>query len=338
MFGKHRRLHRPGGAFLPRFISAALAVLLFTALPVWFSPDPVSGHGPDTRSVPERNAPDLPTEADSLRQEQKSPLRAKDAVVTPEDAADRPRCLLLIGQDTRDASRRARSDTMILCAFRKNVPQLTLISFLRDLYVRIPGHPDGRLNAAYALGGMPLLKQTFQENFGIEIDGCIEVDFDRFTQLVDLLDGVSLELRRDEANSIAAACGTPLEEGLQRLSGEQALAYVRIRDLDPDSDFSRTLRQRKLLHAILDRCRSSSALTLMKFTGKALPLLSTDLSKRQLITFSYELLPMLEQLQTESLKIPADGTFQEKTIDGMAVLAADEAATRAYLQRILFPE
>ena len=133
-------------------------------------------------------------------------------------------------------------------------------------------------------------------------------------------------------------CGTSLEEGLQRLSGEQALAYVRIRNLDPDSDFSRTLRQRKLLHAILERCQSSSALTLMQFTGKALPLLSSDLSTRQLITLTYEILPMLEHLQTESLRIPADGTFQEKTVDGMAVLVADEAATREYLQNILLPK
>lgn len=338
MFGKHRRLHRPGGAFLSRFVSAALAALLLTALPVWFFPEPVPSQVPEILSVPESNAPELPSEADFPGQTHKSPLRARDAVIAPESTADRPHCLLLVGQDTRDTSRRARSDTMILCAFRKNEPRLTLISFLRDLYVRIPGHPDGRLNASYALGGMPLLKQTFRENFGIEIDGCIEVDFERFAQLVDLLDGISLELRQDEADSIAAACGTPLEQGLQQLSGKQALAYVRIRDLDPDSDFSRTLRQRKLLHAILERCRSSSALTLMKLTGNALPLLSTDLSRRQLITLAYELLPMLEQLQTESLRIPADDTFREETVNGMAVLVANEAATREYLHEILFPD
>ena len=322
MSGKYRRLHRPGDAALSRFTSAALALLLLAALPVWFY-------------VPSPEASEVSTDIPSLQKQEKSPLPVREAVITPETAPDRDHCLLLIGQDSRDPSQRERSDAMILCFFQSGSPKLKFVSFMRDLYVRIPGHPDGRLNTAYALGGMPLLKDTFRDNFGVTVDGCIEVDFERFVRLVDLMEGVSMELREDEAAVISEICGTSLSEGLQQLSGEQALAYVRIRNLDPDSDFSRTLRQRKLLHAIVERCRSVSPLKLLKLSGNALPLLSTDLSKSQLLAVTSDLLPLLNRLETESLRIPADGTFQEKTVDGMAVLVADESQTREYLHSIL---
>ena len=335
MSGKQRRLHHPGDTFLSRFASAALVLLLLTALPVWFSSQTVTE---TPMAAPPPQGPEAPAAPTPLKKQDKSPLPVREAVISPEFVPDRPHCLLLIGQDTRDNTQRARSDAMILCSFRKDDPQLTLISFLRDLYVRIPGHPDGRLNTAYALGGMPLLKQTFQENFGIEVDGCIELDFERFVRLVDLLEGISLELRQDEADSITESCTAPIAAGMQLLNGEQALAYVRIRNLDPDSDFSRTERQRKLLHAILDRCRSSSPLTLLKLSGHTLPLLSTDLSKSQLITLTASLLPSLDRLQPRSLRIPADGMFRESTVDGMAVLVADEEKTRQYLADILSVE
>ena len=115
--------------------------------------------------------------------------------------------IMLIGQDRRPGEARTRSDSMILCTFNKKTGQMTMTSFLRDLYVQIPGYQDNRLNVAYAAGGMPLLNETLKHNFGIHVDGNIEVDFTQFAQLVDLMGGVSMELRQDEANSINQSTG-----------------------------------------------------------------------------------------------------------------------------------
>lgn len=164
--------------------------------------------------------------------------------------------ILLVGQDRREGESQARSDSMILCTFNKHTKQLTMTSFLRDLYVPIPGHHNNRINAAYSEGGAALLDRTLRENFDLHIDGNIEVDFSQFSQIIDLLGGVQLELREDEAAEINKETGSGLSAGVQVLNGEQALTYARIRKLDADGDFSRTSRQRKLMNALLGSYRN----------------------------------------------------------------------------------
>ena len=85
--------------------------------------------------------------------------------------------ILLIGQDKREGESRQRSDSMILATLDKDQGTVSLTSFMRDLYVAIPGYSTTRINAAYAYGGMDLLDQTLEENFGVKIDGNVEVDF-----------------------------------------------------------------------------------------------------------------------------------------------------------------
>lgn len=78
-----------------------------------------------------------------------------------------------------------------------------MISFLRDLYVQIPGgYSDNRLNAAYVFGGFPLLMDTLHTNFGVSIDGCFEVDFSGFQSVIDILGGVDIEMTSKEARTI----------------------------------------------------------------------------------------------------------------------------------------
>ena len=161
--------------------------------------------------------------------------------------------ILLIGLDRRPGLAGCRSDTVILCSCDPASGELDLISFLRDRYLPIPGRGSDRLNAAYAYGGRDLLKQTLAENFGIDVDGCVEVDFSQFAQIVDALGGVRLHLREDEAARIRSlVAGSTVTGGEQLLNGEEALCFSRIRDLDPDGDQSRSRRQRSLLLGILD--------------------------------------------------------------------------------------
>lgn len=240
--------------------------------------------------------------------------------------------ILLIGQDHREGEdAQARSDSMILCTFRKDSDELTITSILRDLYVPIPGHHDNRINAAYSYGGMSLLKQTIEENFDISIQGCVEVDFSQFSQIIELLGGVELELRQDEADYINKETGSTLSAGLQRLSGPEALTYSRIRSLDVDSDFSRTNRQRKVLTAIFNGYRQANVPQLLNFVREVLPMITTDLNRGQLVLLAAELAPHLSGCQLNSQRIPADGTFTDQTIDGMAVLVADMQANRELL-------
>lgn len=239
--------------------------------------------------------------------------------------------ILLIGQDRLPGEDRARSDCMILCDFDPEHKTITMTSFLRDLYVPIPGHGSNRLNAAYALGGMTLLEGTLEEAFGVSIDGCVEVDFQGFPKIVDLLGGADISLRADEAEAINAHLGSGLTEGNHTLTGDQALTYTRLRKLDADGDFSRTQRQRKLLTSLLESYREIHPVSALLLLEQALPLLTTDLTGPELLKTGIALMPMLSDARVVTRHIPADGTYESQTIDGMSVLVADLDANRALL-------
>lgn len=248
---------------------------------------------------------------------------------------EKPVHILLIGHDQAEDGSSSRADSIILCTFHQSSKEVIMTSFLRDLYLPIPGQNDNRLNAAYAHGGMSLLKETLETNFDLKIDGCVEVDFNQFADILDLLGGVTISLRQDEANYINKIVSGSLKEGTQLLNGSQALAYTRIRKLDSDGDFSRTTRQRTVLCALLRSYEEASVFTILSVLSDILPMLSSDMTEREMISTTIKLLPMLSGSTVTGQSVPADGTYQYSTIRGMSVLTADLSALRQQLQESL---
>ncbi len=238
--------------------------------------------------------------------------------------------VLLIGQDRRPGEGRARSDSMILVTFNKSAGTIVMTSFLRDLYVQIPGYENNRLNAAYAFGGMELLDETLEDNFGVKVDYNVEVDFSEFSEIIDILGGVDIELTYAEADYLG------LSPGMHHMDGDTALAYSRIRYID--SDFSRTNRQRKVLLSLYDSMKNVSAGTALDIVNKIFPLLTTDMSNLEIISLATDLFPMLSGSTVESHHIPAEGTWNYNTVRGMSVIIPDYDANRDYLAGILTPE
>lgn len=249
--------------------------------------------------------------------------------------------ILLIGQDRREGEGRARSDAMILCTINKSTKTLTMTSFMRDMYVQIPGYHDNRINASYELGGMKLLDACLEKNFGVQVDGNVEVDFTKFMDIIDMLGGVDMELTRAEANYLnsrgnwdvndSTAGQWNLKAGENHLTGEQALAYSRIRYVG-NGDFGRTERQRKVLTALLDKTKGLSILELNNLLQKMLPMLTTDMSNAQILGYALEVFPMLSDLEMVTQRVPADGTFSDAVINEMMVLKVDLEANRKLLQ------
>ena len=107
--------------------------------------------------------------------------------------------ILLIGQDETVPGVRARSDSMILVTFNTATKDVTFTSFMRDAYVQIPGYSPNKLNHAYQYGGVKLLNKTLKVNYGVEVDGNIEINFEQFKAVIDMLGGVEVELTEKES-------------------------------------------------------------------------------------------------------------------------------------------
>lgn len=225
--------------------------------------------------------------------------------------------ILLIGQDKREGESRQRSDAMILCSFNPETNKLSMISFLRDLYVQIPGYEDNRLNAAYAYGGFDLLKETLALNFGITVDGCLESDFEGFKKIIDTVGGVDIELTSAEAEIV----GNGATEGVCTLNGEQSLTYARIRKID--SDFQRTARQRKIMGAVFEKAKTYTLSELAMFFSEILPLMATDMTDDEIMTLAMTLASSFSEIEISSYTVPAEETYKNAMIRGMAVLVPD---------------
>ena len=198
-----------------------------------------------------------------------------------------------------------------------------MTSFLRDLYVKIPGYKSNRINAAYRFGGTELLNETLCENFGIEVDGNIQVDFRCFEQIIDKLGGVTMELTAAEAEFINKNMGQgELTEGTHLLTGAQALMYARNRH-DTDGDFSRTNRQRKLLNVLLETYKSRKLPQMLALIQDILPMIDTDISKSDLTAYAVSLGPMLSDAEIRTQAIPVAGGYYDAKIDGKWVLVPD---------------
>lgn len=248
--------------------------------------------------------------------------------------------ILLIGQDRRPGEVRARSDAMILCTINKEKKTLTLTSIMRDLYVQIPGYSDDRINVSYVLGGMPLLNACIEKNFGISVDGNVEVDFSGFETVVDLVGGLEIELSKAEASHLNSQNSNwSLKAGTNHLDGAQALAYSRIRSISNDEvgDFGRTGRQRIVLSKLVQKAKTMSLLQLNDMLTKVLPTLTTDLTDAEIFKYLVDLFPLLVDLKINTTRIPADGAYFMTMIDGKSVLVPDLEANREILKKIISP-
>ena len=241
--------------------------------------------------------------------------------------------ILLVGQDRRPGESRQRSDAMILCTIDKRDKTLTMTSFMRDMYVKIPGYWDDRINAAYQIGGFKTLNATLEYNFGVSVDYNVEVDFDGFQKIIDLMGGVDIELTAEEATYMNQQGAWELQEGVNHLNGYQALLYSRNRAIG--YDYARTGRQRIVLEALENKTKDSGLMQMYQLAKGIIPLITTDMQTQQIMGLIVNMFPMLSDLEVKNQRIPANGAFSEEVVDGMQVLIPDFEANRAILKETI---
>ena len=258
--------------------------------------------------------------------------------------------VLLIGNDSRQAGDDGRSDAMILVSISDKTKTITMTSFLRDMYVEIPGHGGNRLNAAYSYGGPELLMQTIEENFDIPVHRYALVNFQAFANLVDAVGGVDLELTNDEVQyvngylmeynqlegrDLATDFLDPSLSGMIHLNGPQALAYSRNRYIG--TDFGRTERQRKVLSAVFDKLPGTLLTNAGDLTDGLFPNLTTNLKQGECYQLSLNAWKILGYDMVQQY-VPVEGTYSNATIRSMAVLEVDFDANIRFLKSTIYGE
>jgi polyisoprenyl-teichoic acid--peptidoglycan teichoic acid transferase len=202
--------------------------------------------------------------------------------------------VLLVGVDRREVDEIYRTDTLILARLDLRARQAVMMSIPRDLVVTIPGYGQDRINAAYAVGevqkrpggGLALLRETVERNFGVAVQHWAVVDFNCFRGAVDAVGGVTLNVQQRIYDPFYPTEDygyqtVVFEPGKQWLNGERALEYARSRY--GDTDFGRMRRQQQVLSAIREQALQVKSLTALPQAVRACSGMASDLNLLDLV-------------------------------------------------------
>lgn len=150
--------------------------------------------------------------------------------------------------DEREGDR-GRSDSIVVITVNPNTNSMLMFNIPRDTRTEIVGRgTDDKINHAYAFGGVPMAMDTVEQFLDIPIDYYIKVDMEAFKEIVDAVDGVTVN------NAFAfTSGGHQFAEGSLTLDGDAALAYSRMRYDDPKGDLGRNTRQQQVIRAIIKK-------------------------------------------------------------------------------------
>ncbi len=281
------------------------------------TPPPVEFTQPPTTEAPIAPSDETTEDTEPTETEETSPEETWPEIISTQNVTN----IMLVGQNYRPGEDHKLSDTMILCSINRETKTMTMTSFLRDLYVTIPayaGHTQGRnrMNVCYNLGwkwtgensrgGMEMLALCVEQNFDIPVHHTVEVSFESFEEIIDLMGGVMIDLTEAEAKYMTEEIGYvgSFEPGYQKLWGYEALAYARIREID--GDFQRTSRQRTVINSLIEKCKSMGLMDLHKIATEVLPMVITDMTTEEMNNYIWEFLPMVFDLNIVSQSVPLD--------------------------------
>ena len=198
--------------------------------------------------------------------------------------------VLLLGTDDGDSEDfdkdvPKRTDAMLLVSFDPENSQVSVLSLPRDTRVTIPGRRGhDKINAAYAYGGVPLAKRTVANLLQVPVNHYMQVDWQGFIKVVDMLGGVDLDVEQNmDYEDPYADLKIHLKKGKQHLNGEKAGEYVRFRH-DEMGDIGRVERQQKFMKSLAKQAFTvGNMVKLPMIIGTASEYVKTDMTFIQMV-------------------------------------------------------
>lgn len=244
--------------------------------------------------------------------------------------------ILLMGGDTRDMNSEnyGRTDSMIILSINRDESLVKMTSIMRDTWVEFPGTGKShKINAGNVFGGPELAVKTVNTYFGTDIEDYVIVNMDDMAKIVDLLGGVDVETTAAERSRIGDVYENA--EGLTHMNGEQAVSFSRIRYID--SDYSRVMRQQTVLLAMATKAQDMEVDALMDIAGEVSEIIVSSLEKEELKELATAFMVM-EIEDVEQFRVPADGTFQSGTFNGIWMIRPNFDQNKALLKEFIYGE
>lgn len=208
------------------------------------------------------------------------------------------RNIAIFGIDSREDtySRGNRSDCIIIASINNKTKEVKLVSVYRDTYVQIEGHGLDKITHAYSFGEAPLAIKTLNTNLDLNVKEFVTVNFDSVKEIIDNIGGISMQITDEEVSHIPGIT----KAGTYNLTGEQALAYARIRHAT-GGDYKRTERMRDVLTAVANKVKTFNISQLNTFVDKTLPRVYTNITANDI----FSLLPSVTSYKiTDSIGWP----------------------------------
>ena len=185
------------------------------------------------------------------------------------------RNIAIFGVDSREDSysKGNRSDCIIIASINNKTKDVKLISVYRDTYVQIEGYGLDKITHAYSYGEVPLAIKTLNTNLDLNIKEFVTVNFEAVKDIIDAVGGISMPITSEEVSHIPGITNA----GTYNLTGEQALAYSRIR-YAAGGDYKRTERMRDVLTAVANKLKTFNIGQLNNFVDTVLPKVYTNIT------------------------------------------------------------
>jgi polyisoprenyl-teichoic acid--peptidoglycan teichoic acid transferase len=227
-----------------------------------------------------------------------------------------PFSILMLGVDER-AGDAGRSDTIIVLTVNPQKDSVKMLSIPRDMRTEIVGKGiEDKINHAYAFGRVEMSMDTVEKFLDIPIDYYVKANMEGFRDIVDAVGGIKVN------NNMEFSSGkSHFAVGEVNLTGEEALAYVRMRKEDPDGDYGRQRRQRQVIQGITNKAASLGSITKLDDIFTALSEnVKTNITFNEMVDIQKNYKSAAKNVEQLSLQNVSKGT----KIDGIYYLTISE--------------
>jgi LCP family protein required for cell wall assembly len=233
------------------------------------------------------------------------------------------------------------TDTLILLTVDPTTKTAGMLSIPRDMWVNIPGFGYSRINTAWTLGrgsrlpggGPALTMKTVSHFIGVPVDYYVQVDFDTFVDIIDLIGGV--DIYNDETIVLdPMSHGTDFGKvkltccGMRHLNGTTALAYSRCRHIEQgckDGDIGRAKRQQKVIFGIREKVlKPENFANLMGQAPRLYDLFSAGIHTNMSLDDAIKLAMLVKDIPRGNIK---NGVIDTSMLSyGMVILGGQDAS------------